>query len=96
LNGKGVQASELLAPYSIDAGDEVVKSTFIGICEAGEPLMRKTLGAIRQLYAAEAAGLSGTTKRRYLIVQANNSLAYANLSALLTCGFCLPRAWRLY
>lgn len=35
----------------------VVKRTFIGMVEAGEPLMRQALEAIRQAHEAEAAGL---------------------------------------
>ncbi|MFZ4964802.1 hypothetical protein ACL9RJ_11070 [Pseudomonas sp. Mn2068] len=34
-----------------------MKRTFIGIVEAGEPLMRQALDAIRQAHEAEVSGL---------------------------------------
>lgn len=33
-----------------------MKRTFIGMVEAGEPLIRQAINAARQFYAAEAAG----------------------------------------
>jgi len=48
----------------------VVKRTFIGMVEAGEPLMRQALEAIRQAHEAEAAGLPDLEVQRLHLYQA--------------------------
>lgn len=65
-----------------------MKRLFIGICEAGEPLMRQALEAIRQLHEAEAAGLPGHEVGRLQLLA--DSLYHAVIDYQLVKAGCAP------
>jgi len=48
----------------------VEKRTFIGLVEAGEPLIKQAIEAMRQYHAAEAAGLpAAEVERLHLLAE---------------------------
>jgi len=63
-----------------------VKRTFIGMVEAGEPLMRQALEAIRQAHEAEDAGLPDLEVQRLHLLA--DSLYQAVIDRRITISGC--------